>query len=229
MFSRFSRIVFLAILLTDNSFLKSGVFLSSFWISLFSVFLFLSKKDFFKGLGELMMSPLSLGVSYVVSGIEVLSDLLKGKIEKYLPVKISNSAVVKPIVKLIIAVTVSSPVIFILLILLTLGDPIFGHYFARIFQELGKVFEAKFWWRPLAQFFFSLFLLSVLTPTVGMKIRNLSFKEVTEKIPFSKEAFILTLMVIAVMGIYLIVSWPYVFVSVLGGDGPVPVWGENLF
>ena len=48
--------------------------------------------------------------------------------------------------------------------LLSSGDPVFAYKVVRVFQEIGKVFDIKFWFQPIAHLVFSVFVLAALLP-----------------------------------------------------------------
>ncbi|OGG18975.1 hypothetical protein A2721_02440 [Candidatus Gottesmanbacteria bacterium RIFCSPHIGHO2_01_FULL_47_48] len=210
----FQGLVCLAILVTDNAFSRAIVILSSLLTTSGAIYLYLAGKQFFADAEEFILAPVNLGMSYFLSGVSVLGKILTGKVWEFVPVRGRDGLPIRGLVNLIIGLIVAVPVVFVLVVLLSVGDPVFNHFMTRIFQELGKIFDSKFWFQPITHIVFSAFLLGVLLPLAFMKRRRIPLRYLPESLPLVMQVSVVVGLVALVLGAFIFVEWPYVFASV---------------
>ena len=107
------------------------------------------------------------------------------------------------LVSLFIGLLISLPVVMIILILLTAADPIFASYTKDLLKTIpGRIF-------------YSFFIGGLVTPIIF--IRRREFSPILDRLPKSRqilEFLPVAVLVAIILGIFLIIQWPYVFVRV---------------
>lgn len=204
----------LSILLFDNSFSKFVIVVSWFLTTSFSIYLFLENKPFFENLEEMILAPINMGVSYLINGISIVGRILAGNITDLIGLEQRPNLPLNSVFRLIVGVAISIPVIGVLIGLLSSGDPVFAYKVTRVFQEIGKSFDPKFWFQPVGHLIFSAMVLSVLLPLALIKLRKIPLKYIPTKLPHGTEIAVILGLVSVVLGSFLIIDYPYVFATV---------------
>lgn len=173
------------------------------------VFLYLtaSKIPFVRSLLELLLIPISLGWSYVVSILQAIRalttfDTLGSGSKTWL-------SRLKPIV---IGVVISLPIVIVLTSLFAWADPI---YRVRLDEWVKKLTELEFVRRLKIRTLFSIAVAITLGPLLFLR-RSSEFRSLLTRLRLTvhREMTIVMIAVALVLGSFLAVQWPYVFVTV---------------
>lgn len=198
----------LAVYLTVNSVEKAIVLiLVALSTMLVAVFLWL-KREPIGGILELSLSGLVVMREYLVSAWQLLRGMVEGNLRKVLsfnPAKKEKSPWVKSVM---VGFVVGLPLIAWLVLTLSKADPVFQTYIKALVSE-------KLLSELPGRIFLSTLLLVVLIPTILMKWRGYKSPVVwLTKVAWGREMVVVTGMVAVVLGLFLVVQWPYVFVKV---------------
>lgn len=161
----------------------------------------------FGGIFELMMIVPRLFVGYVLGCINAVFSLVKvilGTKDKSRV--ISERSYLRP---LLIGVAIGLPIIALLITLLSQGDPVFAEYVHRLFKfELSG--------ENVARIIISSVLFILLMPAVFAELKRSFLTPVSliSRINWFSEVSVVLGMVTVVLGAFLVVQWPYVFVNV---------------
>lgn len=173
-----------------------------------SVYIWL-KQGSIDGILELGLSWILIIKEYMRSAWRILNGIIKGNLRQILlsgQAKKEKSPWVKSI---LVGFVVGLPIIVWLVSTLSKADPVFSTYVQNI---LSKEFLAEL---PM-RIFISTFLFIVLVPSMVMKwVGYESPLGWLTKVRWSREMTVVTIMVVIVMGVFLIVQWPYVFANVV--------------
>lgn len=162
-----------------------------------------------QGLLEAFLSFPMTALEYVRSGLHILSDTINGTILKtaeLLPDPARAKGSLRP---LWTGALIGAPIAVILILMLVNADPIFASFVRHLVSE-------EFLRDLPGRLVLSAFLFVLLLPTIVMKMRRsyVSPLGFLTRADWVREMTVVAAMIAIVMGTFLIVQWPYVFVSV---------------
>lgn len=158
---------------------------------------------FFRSLQELFISPFQIIFKYLNGSIEGFISLIANRESK--SKKVINFVVIAR------GIFIALPIILVLIILLSSGDPVYGKFIQNILN-IQIDFKQEIWQRIfLSLFFFVLFL-----PFIFYKIKkeNPPVIKILERFAIASEMTIVIFLVSLTLGSFLIIQFPYVFVNV---------------
>lgn len=204
-----------ASIVTRNSFLPS--FLSRFAI-LFTLSLFIyttaRKLPFVRNLLELLLSPLHNGLSYVEGLIKTLIDTITPDSPLWQSLALKNLGRINSLIPWLIGVTIGIPVILLLTFLLSNADPIFGTYVGNVTKFFSRWFSGNLHQELFQRLILSFILLGGLFPLLYFTNKKETPLPRIYRLSFSKQIIVIIGAVAALLGTFLIIQWPYVFVKV---------------
>lgn len=215
-FTIFEILGSLVLLIRANSLVNTIYFLTNFALLGYLTYLFSTEIPFFRSLLELLLSPIYLFKSYVKCGSQLAAAVLSGEIPpagksaNRLNKKLSD---MKPV---ILGFVIAVPVIFILVTLLRLADPIYASYVNRLLDFIGRLFRGDLWNMLYQRGIFSFIFLIILSPFLLLGRKS----EFRPPISLPKPDFLVTEMTVVmslvafILGSFLVIQWPYIFVKV---------------
>lgn len=160
------------------------------------------------GLLELGLSGLIVMKEYLYSGLLILQGLMSGTLAQIFQLSQEKKQHSPWLRSIIIGGIISLPLLAWLISTLTQADPIFATFVQGI---LSKHLLAEL---P-ARLFFSAVALAVLIPLLILRWRGYqSPLGWVSKVNWSREITVVTALITVVLGVFLAVQWPYVFVNV---------------
>ncbi len=160
------------------------------------------------GILELFLSPIMMGLSYLTGGIRFLFELMSGNFYGVFGISNKDSGSLAWFKSILIGVALGIPLVLWLTSTLSQADPIFASYTKGIFTQ-------DFWNNWLPRTIFSLFILGATVPSMFMSVgKYVSPLAYLRKVSWSREVVVVTAMVVAVLLAFLVIQWPYVFVTV---------------
>lgn len=160
------------------------------------------------GILELILTPVMMAFSYLGGGINLLLEMASGNFHKVFGILDKDKGKSAWFKSGLMGLIIGIPLVIWLTSTLSQADPIFASYTKGFFTQ-------DFWnnWMPRA--LFSLFVLCAITPLVLMKLKNYTSPlSYLRKVSWSREVVVVTGMVALVLVAFLLIQWPYVFVSV---------------
>ncbi len=172
------------------------------------IYLLSLKLPFVRCLMELILAPLRIGWAYLVSGVRFIGALFSGDLQKQ-ALDERRKQKISGFKSFLVGCLVALPIVFLLISLLSSADPIFSHFVKNFLTE---DFVKNLPSRLVLSFFFT-FLLS---PFILFKVKKRFVSPVSllERFSWVTEMTVVMGLVALVMASFLIVQWPYVFVSV---------------
>ncbi len=152
---------------------------------------------------ELLLVPVNLGIAYFIGFFQSINAIFHFK-----PKFGQNQTQIIPGLRsMLLGLGVGLPIAFVLLILLSGADPIFGTLVKQFFAgiNLGRL--------P-AHLIFSLFLFAVLLPLAFLKLTQVFIPQIKFRISLVHEMSVVMGLVATVIGLFLLVQWQYIFVNV---------------
>lgn len=178
------------------------------------VFLYLvaSKIPFVRSLLELVFVPFSLGWSYVIAALRVIGVLTSS--DTFRPDVTRKISRFKPI---LVGLAIAIPVVVVLTLMFAGADPIYRTYLDEWIQKWTSLEISE---RIKIRILFSVGCLAVLSPLLLLR-RSSEFRSPLAGIRFSfhREMTVVMLAIALVLGSFLVVQWPYVFVTVPAETG----------
>lgn len=160
------------------------------------------------GILELFLSPIMMGLSYLTGGIRFLVELMSGNFYGVFGISNIDNGSLAWFKSILIGVVLGIPLVLWLTSTLSQADPIFASYTNWIFTQ-------DFWDNWLPRTIFSLFILGATIPSMFMSVgKYISPLYYLRKVSWSREVVVVTAMVVAVLLAFLVIQWPYVFVTV---------------
>jgi len=205
-FAGFILLIALSLVKTASFFPNLIAFLSGIFI--LCLYLYLASKNiiFISSLMELILTPVMTIFTYFGSIGKTIKAILSINVINN---KTKSTKPSIPWVSLATGMIISVPVLFILLGLLTAGDPVYGKF---VDNSLQFLLTGKLWQHLL----FSLILFVCLLPLLFLFGRPEFASPLQQLARYSVIIEVTVVMVITtiVLGSFLIVQWPYVFVTV---------------
>ncbi len=200
--------------INSNGFVQFILGASLFLVTNFYLYLLASGKNFFDDTIEVVTVPIAATIGYVASFTRRLEDYLSGRLLGVILPGRFGLEYGRKLIPIIVGGILSLPIVFLLMGLLTSGDPIFGKEVGIFFDSLGKIFSFKFWQEPIFRVVISLVLFGAFLPIVFMeRTRKIEARFLTKFVPRT-EVTVLVILVAAILGAFLVVQWPYVFAKV---------------
>jgi len=193
----------------NNFVIGISILFSLFLLAIFT-YLGATKLPFIRSLMELFLAPILSFFSYIGAGFRFLKVTFSVKLQKQLfaskGVPRTKSSLGKSI---FLGLLVSIPVVSVLISMLSNADPIFAKFVQDLLTE-GFLNELP------ARIILSLFLLVFLAPFVFLKRKKrfVSPLNLLQRFSFVHEMSVVMVLVALIMGVFIIVQWPYVFVNV---------------
>lgn len=160
------------------------------------------------GILELILTPVMMAFSYMGGGINLLLEMASGNFHKVFGISDKDKGKSAWFKSGLIGVVIGIPLVIWLTSTLSQADPIFASYTSGFFTQ-------DFWHNWMPRTLFSLFVFCAITPLVLMKLNNYSSPlSYLRKVSWSREVVVVTGMVVLVLAAFLMIQWPYVFVSV---------------
>lgn len=186
--------------LRASSVIWAGLFLAYLLAVGYGVYLVSTGATGIRSVTELVLAIPSVALSH-------LANLL-GKFLWYLNAGTpSRSRPVRRIATITVGVLLGLPVVAILLGLLTGADPIFAKSVSQIMKYLSLE-------RVLVRAFVSAVALFISTPFIGIAVAKTPGIRYRLQSDVSDAVTVVTLLVAAVAGAFLVIQWPYVFAAV---------------
>lgn len=204
-------------LLKANIVILSLIHLASFFVVLFTLYVFISIQPHMLALMEIMSVPLLVLKNYLGSVLK----LLDGKIKVTSPTESVHSQTknhdvfwqkIRPIV---VGLLIGAPITFLLMALFAKADPVFESVIRSI---VGQKFLENMLWRAVL----SVIVFSIGLPILIMK-RTQSFNNPINRVHkwgLITEYSIVMSLIAATIGLFVIIQWKYIFIP--------PVSGVNL-
>lgn len=196
-------------LLFRASFFVQSVFSFASAMTLYVYVYILSSEIFMvRSLFELILAPFYFLGTYIKTFFRTLKIIFTGDF-KQIGLEKSQSGKKFFAQSLIIGLGIGLFVIGVLISMLSSADPIFASF-------IRKIVSADFLQNLFLRVVLSFFLLFLLLPYVILKRKSLfnSPLSLFKKINFVNEMTVVMILVILVMGVFLAIQWPYVFVKV---------------
>ncbi len=196
-----------SLLLVDSPEKIIVLLLFALLVMLVSVYSWLKQKSV-GGLLELGLSGLIVIKEYLYSALLIVQGLMSGTLGKVFQLSQSKKQHSPWIRSIIVGGLVSLPLIAWLIATLAKADPVFAAFIQNIVsKELLTELPARL--------FFSVLAFLVLIPLLITQWRGYrSPLAWISKVSWGREITVVTAMITLVLGVFLIVQWPYVFVSV---------------
>lgn len=181
--------------------------LTAFTVGMLSFYLLLKDQTLPRSLLETILVPVRMGLSYLGGGLTVLKNALSFNFSvDASKLGSEKSSLVRSIA---VGLIVSVPVVAVLLSLFASADPIFADYIQNIFsQDLLQEIPGRL--------IFSIFFAALLAPVMAMVLPSKQTNPVGWLYGRSwvHEMTVVMVLVALVVGLFLTVQWPYVFVQV---------------
>ncbi len=184
--------------------------IASWFTIILSIYLLATWIPFVRSLMELVLAPVLTGVAYLRGGLEGIAGIggVEKREEKGKEAGLSTHliSIVRP---LVVGLIVGVPVVVVILVLLRGADPIFSAAVDRFFNLS--------WLKTIPQrIFFSIVLFLALLPLLHLTRKKEFTSPISfvEKLGWVHEMSVVMAMVAMVIGAFLVIQWPYVFVNV---------------
>lgn len=177
----------------------------------------------FASLTQVVLSPLFAGMTYIRMGFSLLVPnvlkLLYGRVVSLLSNNSQHSRITSSFIGLLIAI----PVVTILVGMFAAADPIYYSYVQKIFSP---EFLREIPWRIILTI---LIIISAL-PLVLPNTKHVFFSPgyILSRLQVTRELTIVMLSVAIVIASFIIVQWPYIFVSV-GAETDLSAYGVATY
>ncbi len=190
-----------AIVSTANSFISFVLVMAIFFALQLFAYLLYHNVPFIRSLTEFIVEPIDFTFAYIEKGFKVLNLITDSKLLLWRRHRVLQTVG--------IGLAVGIPLAFILIVLFTMADPIFGYFVKNLFS--GRVPHDI-----TVRVIYSLCITGILLPflllTQGKRLHQ------PIKIPFAfplgNAMSIVMALVVVVVGTFLIIEWPYIFVQV---------------
>lgn len=198
------------LLLRANPFILAILVLAVLGLLSMEAYLLSSQIPMVRSLFEFILAPLYFAGSYIKHGFKMLGFFASDDYKKIVAEKeegphIKNTWIRSTIIGLLIGIFIVS----ILISMFSGADPIFA-------QFVRNILSADFLRDLPYRIFWSMMIAALLLPFIFIKRKNTfnSPVEFFQRINFVQEMTVIMVLVAAVVGIFLIVQWPYVFANV---------------
>jgi hypothetical protein len=167
------------------------------------------KNEKVSGILELGLSSLIVAKGYLSAGIKIFSSFFDGNLKKILNINSSSPKQQSPWLRSILTGgLIGLPLVAWLVSLLAKADPIFANFISQLLSdEVLKELPT----RLLISFAMLLFLIPLLIIKLNRYVSPLGW---LTKVNWGRELTVITAMVVMIMGVFLVVQWPYVFANV---------------
>lgn len=179
------------------------------------VYTALNKILFVRSLLELAASLFITGGMYISSGLKGLLDVFTPDSSLWDSLTLRRFGQTRHFIPYIVGGAVGIPVVVFLVALLS-ADPIFSNYIGTITHFFTRFFTGAFWIGSLQRFILSGILFIFLFPLIYFS-KNKEFSSplsFIQKIPLSRPTIVVMIFVAIILGAFLLVAAPYVFVNV---------------
>lgn len=158
---------------------------------------------------EIGLSPVYMAISYLGSGLDSFLSLMSGEATKQIKRFSSDHKQSSWLQSVFTGFVLGLPFVILLLYLLTQADPIFSNY-------LSHLFSADFVNKTIVRVVISVIIFIFLFPLTFMKLNKKYHSPLgwLTQASWQKEMSIILAMVAAVLAVFLVVQWPYVFANV---------------
>src|SRR3989339_264652 len=198
----------LGVILRANGFIQSVLGLSSLITLVIYAYILSSRIPMVRSLFEFILAPLYFAQTYIKTGFKTISIVTSGQYKEILSEK---SAVVKSSLarSLLIGFMIGLIVISILISMFSSADPIFASF-------IKNIVSADFIQTLSQRLTLSFLLLLLLLPFLTLNRRNIfnSPLELLKRLNLVHEMSVVMGLVALIIGLFLIIQWPYVFVRV---------------
>jgi hypothetical protein len=184
-------------------------------VVLIALFLSLLKDrlPFFRSLYELLVTPFNFGISYILGGVNVLSRIFSGtshyKEKSTEKQQLSWFWIVKGLL-------IAFPIVYILVISLSLADPIFGSFTKPFTDFVTRLLSGGYYKEIVNRIIPSALAAIVVAPFIYFYTKKLSFKRpafVSVFLGVKEMLIVMTLVALTLLS-FVIIQWPYIFVNV---------------
>ncbi len=168
----------------------------------------LLKNESIGGILELVLTGLNLTREYIGKSWGIAKAFLAGQVLSILPARQSKIDQAPWFKSIAVGLIVGLPLVVWLVSTLSKADPVFATFIEQLASQ-------NFLDELPARAILSIFIFIITIPLLAMKwmVYSSPLSWMT-KVKFGREMSVITLMIVLVMGIFLIVQWPYVFASV---------------
>lgn len=199
-------LIFLGLLvLCGNGFIQMLSVLSSLILFGVTVYLLSSGSPNVRSVFEFIFIPLKLFAEYLISAVRGIEKIISLP-QKNTPHIKGFRTYFRPI---IVAILVGVPLLWTITALLMSGDPIFATFIKNI--HLPTISPELVGRAALTIFLFGIFF-----PYIFFRMSPLSFYplHIIKKFHFRNEMMIIVGLVSVILGLFLVIQWPYVFANV---------------
>ncbi|MBI2617696.1 DUF4173 domain-containing protein [Candidatus Gottesmanbacteria bacterium] len=172
--------------------------------------------SFFRSLSEALFSPIILAKDYAIAVVKLVIDVLTPNSMLWSIFALGKKKNFSRLIPWGMGIIIAVPIFFILVSMFSSADPIFSSYVTNLEKFLGKFFQGAFWQRLFARLILSAIFAAFILPFLYLTGRKTFSPPVSFLSRFSlvPQATVVMAFVSVALGVFLLIQWPYVFISV---------------
>jgi len=183
-----------------------------FTLSLF-VYTTSHKLPFVRNLLDLIISPFRNISSYLEGLGKAIVESITPDSALWQSLTFREFGKAKSLIPYLIGAIIGIPVLFIFTSLLS-ADPAFGSFVNNISKFISSWFKGDFWVNLSQRGVISLFLFAALFPLLFFLPKDGNPSRILDKFSFSKQITVVITFIVVLLGTFIVIQWPYVFVNV---------------